>query len=186
MGLDDGFQRVGSDPFDVPLSARDRTRRLRGQLPAPVTAWTTYGPGDTPMGITVSSVLVVEGDTPSVLGLIAPMSDFWEAVAASKRFVMHALDSGHTRIADQFALRYPGDPFEGLDISRSDYGPLLGGVEIRARCTVSAYLDEGYSLLVRAALDDVELAADPTQPLVHYRGRYVTVGPRRKQQRDDR
>ena len=45
---------------------------------------------------------------------------------------------------------------------------------------MSAYLDEGYSLLVRASLDEAELAEDPTQPLIHYRGRYVTVGPRRK------
>lgn len=180
MGLDDGFQRIGSDPFEVPPSARDRTRRLRGQLPAPVTAWTTYGPDGTPMGITVSSVLIAEGDTPSVLGLIAPMSDFWEALRVSKRFVMHVLDAQHTRIADQFALRYPGGPFEGLEFSRSDHGPLLDGVEIRAMCTMSAYLEEGYSLLVRASLDEAELAADPAQPLVHYRGRYTTVGPRRR------
>lgn len=178
--MDDGFQRIGLDPFDVPLSARDRTRRFRGQLPAPVTAWTTYGPGETPMGITVSSVLVVEGDTPSLLGLVAPMSDFWEALVHSKRFVMHVLDSQHTRIADQLALRFPGDPFDGLAVSRSGYGPVLDDVGIRARCTVSGYLDEGYSLLVRASLDDAEIAADPAQPLVHYRGRYLTIGPRRR------
>ncbi|HET7522688.1 MAG TPA: flavin reductase family protein [Acidimicrobiales bacterium] len=180
MGLDDGFQRIGSDPFEVPPSARDDWRRLRGQLPAPVTAWTTYGPSGTPTGITVSSVLIAEGDTPSVLGLIAPMSDFWEALRVNKRFVIHVLDSQHTRIADQFALRYPGSPFGGLKFSQSDYGPVLDEVEIRVRCTMSGYLDEGYSLLIRASLDEMELAADPTEPLIHYRGRYVTVGPRRK------
>ena len=180
MGLDDGFQRIGSDPFEVQPSARDLGRRLRGQLPAPVTVWTTYGTGGTPLGITVSSVLIAEGDTTSVLGLIAPLSDFWEALGVSKRFVMHVLDSQHTRIADQFALRYPGSPFEGLGFSPSDYGPVLDEVETNARCSMSAYLDEGYSLLVRASVDDLELAADPTRPLVHYRGRYVTVGPRRK------
>jgi 3-hydroxy-9,10-secoandrosta-1,3,5(10)-triene-9,17-dione monooxygenase reductase component len=180
LGLDDGFHRIGSDPFAVPPEARDEARRLRGRLPTPVTVWTTYGPSRNPTGITVSSVLIAEGEPPTVLGLIAPLSEFWESVKTTKRFVMHVLDLHHTRVADQFALRYPGDPFEGLAVSASDYGPLLDDVATRAQCTLSSYLDAEYSLLVRAWFDDVELDSDPAQPLIHYRGRYLTVESRRQ------
>ena len=175
MSLDDGFHRIGSDPYAVPLDAKDHTRQLRGQLPAPVTVWTANGPNRTRTGITVSSVLVAEGDTPSILGLIAPLSEFWDAVQITKRCVVHVLGKHQTRAADQFALRYPVNPFEGLQVSTSEYGPVLDDVVTRARATLTGFVETGYSVLVRAALDEFELADDPPRPLIHYRGRYFTA-----------
>jgi flavin reductase (DIM6/NTAB) family NADH-FMN oxidoreductase RutF len=58
----------------------------------PVTIWTANGNEGRPEGITVSSILIGEGDPPSVLGLIAPDPSFWDAVRASKRFVVHVLE----------------------------------------------------------------------------------------------
>ena len=176
MSLDDGFHRIGSDPYAVPVEAKDPARRLRGRLSAPVTVWTAYGPDGSPAGITVSSLLVAEGDIPSVMGLIAPLSEFWEAAQVTKRFVLHVLGADQVRVADQFALRYPVNPFDGLSFSPSDHGPVLEGVATRARATLTAYFEAGHSLLVRGSLDDIELAADPPPPLVHYLGRYFTAG----------
>jgi len=132
-----------------------------------------------PAGITVSSVLVVEGEPASVFGLIAPLSDFWEAVIASKRFVVNVLDAHHVRAAEQFALRYPGDPFDGLTVVRSDSGPLLSDASTRFSSTLMAHFEAGYSLMVQGTLDEIELADNPVRPLVHYRGRYLTVAPPR-------
>ena len=178
MNLDDGFRRIGSDPFELPVDERDYVRRLRGRLPGPVTIWTSYGEAGLTAGITVSSVLVGEGEPPSVLGLIAPDSTFWDALRASERFVVHVLDRAQTRIADQFASRYPGDPFEGLSIASSDYGPVLSEVKTRSRATLMGFIDAGYSLLIRGSIDEVELDPNPADPLIHYRGRYFTTGIR--------
>ena len=82
MGFDDGYRRIGSDPF---LAAeQDSARRLRGRLTVPVTVWTAYDRDGIPAGITVSSVLVVEGEPPEVIGLLGPLSEFWDAVSHSK------------------------------------------------------------------------------------------------------
>jgi flavin reductase (DIM6/NTAB) family NADH-FMN oxidoreductase RutF len=178
VSIEDGFERIGSDPFELPLEERDHIRRFRGRMPMPVTIWTANGNEGRPEGITVSSILIGEGDPPSVLGLIAPDSSFWDAVRASKRFVVHVLDKAHARIADQFALRYPGDPFEGLSVVRSDYGPVLSDVTTRSAITFMGFIEGGYSLLIRGTIDEVELDADPTPPLIHYRGRYFTTSAR--------
>ena len=37
------------------------------------------------------------------------------------------------------------------------------------------YIDAGYSLLIRGSIDEVELESNPSAPLVHYRGRYLTT-----------
>jgi flavin reductase (DIM6/NTAB) family NADH-FMN oxidoreductase RutF len=179
VSVDDGFQRIGSDPFQLPVDQRDHVRRLRGRLPGPVTVWTAYEEAELRTGLTVSSVLIAEGEPPSVLGLIAPDSAFWDALRASKRFVVHVLDRAQTRIADQFALKYPGDPFEGLSVARSDHGPVLSEVSTRARATLMGNIDAGYYLLIRGSIDDVELDPNPTAPLIHYRGRYFTTGIRK-------
>ena len=176
MSIDDGFRRIGSDPFELPVDERDDVRRFRGRLPGPVTVWTSYAEAGLHEGVTVSSVLVGEGEPPSILGLIAPDSAFWDALRASKRFVVHVLDRAQRRIADQFALRYPGDPFEGLSIASSDYGPVLSEVETRSSATLMGFIDVGYSLLIQGSIDEVELDPNPTDPLVHYRGRYFTTG----------
>ena len=178
MSIEDEFKRIGSDPFELPLEKRDHIRRLRGRIPMPVTIWTANGNKGRPEGITVSSILIGEGDPPSVLGLIAPDSSFWDAVRASKRFVVHVLDAGHVRIADQFALRYPGDPFEGLSVVDSDYGPVLSDVTTRSAITLMGFIEGGYSLLIRGSIDEVELDPNPMQPLIHYRGRYFTTSAR--------
>jgi 3-hydroxy-9,10-secoandrosta-1,3,5(10)-triene-9,17-dione monooxygenase reductase component len=176
VNIEDGFQRIGSDPFELPLEERDRIRRLRGRFPMPVTIWTAQGDEGRPEGITVSSVLIGEGDPPWVFGLIAPDSSFWDAVRVSKRFVIHVLDKTQERMADQFALRYPGDPFEGLSVVRSDHGPVLRDVATRLAVTLVGFIEGGYSLLIRGSIDEVELDPKPVQPLIHYRGRYFTTG----------
>jgi 3-hydroxy-9,10-secoandrosta-1,3,5(10)-triene-9,17-dione monooxygenase reductase component len=178
VGIEDGFQRLGSDPFELPIEERDLTRRLRGRLAMPVTIWTAYEEEGLPTGLTMSSVLVSEGDPPTVLGLVAPDSAFWDAVRVSKRFVVHVLDSAHSRIADQFALRYPGDPFEGLRTLSSEYGPVVSDLKTRAVSSLMGYIESGSSLLIRGSLEEVELDPNPTQPLVHFRGRYLTTAAR--------
>src|ERR671913_178577 len=53
-----GAQIHSSDPFATPEQDKSPVRRLRGRLAAGVTLWTTTGPA----GLTVSSMMVADGD----------------------------------------------------------------------------------------------------------------------------
>lgn len=178
MSVDDGRRRIGSHPFEG-FSHPDQVRRLRGRLAAPVTVWTAYAGDGSAAGITVSSVMVAEGDPPSVLGLVGPLSEFWEAAQASKRFVVHVLAADAVRVAEQFAQRYPGDPFDGLVVNRTDWGPELADAATRVTCSLAGFLEVGYQILVRGRPVGLTLPEDGPRALVHYRGRYLTVAARR-------
>src|SRR4029450_3190115 len=95
--------RIGSEPpFAVPPDRRDPARRLRGRLVAPVTVWTAGRlPGGA--GLTVSSVLVAEGQPAHLLALIDPTSALWEAVQDTRSFVAHVLAAGDRALAERLS-----------------------------------------------------------------------------------
>jgi flavin reductase (DIM6/NTAB) family NADH-FMN oxidoreductase RutF len=177
MSPADGVRRVGTDPFATPPEERDPGRRLRGRMAAPVTVWCAWN-GDRPVGLTVSSLVVAEGDPPSVLGLVGPLSDFWQAAEETRRFVVHVLDADQVRLADQFAGRYPADPFEGASCTSTEWGPVLDAVPTRAFCRLTNSREVGFFLLVVAEISEVELAAG-SDPLVNYRAGYFTLRSRK-------
>ncbi len=179
MTLDDGTSRIGSNPFTTPIEAREPARRLRGRLAMPVTVWTAQGAAKNAAGITVSSVLIAEGAPSEVLGLVDPLSSFFEAARETGRFLVHVLASDQTRLAEKFALRLPGDPFEGEDVAPTPWGPALIRTATRAACTLHGTTEAGYAHLVRGRIDEIVLDEGAVQPLVHYRGSYLSTGPRR-------
>jgi flavin reductase (DIM6/NTAB) family NADH-FMN oxidoreductase RutF len=168
------MSRIGDDPFSTPPELRDPIRRLRGHLAAPVTLWTTQG-AHGPVGLTVSSLLVVEGAVGFVLGLIGPLTDFWEALQESRRCVVHVLGAADRRIAEVFAGHYPEpDPFAGLPVAGSAWGPVVELAGVRAYCELQDASELGYSLLVRAKIVDADLDR-VAEPLVYYRGAYARL-----------
>ena len=176
---EDGWVRHGGpDPFLTPEEKKDLSRRLRGRLASPVSVWTAWASDRRAVGLTVSSLMVGEGDPAFILGLVGPLSDLWEAIEASGRFVVHVLGANHVRLADQMAGRYPDDPFRGVSITEAEAGPVLTGIETRATCTLVDRREVGWSLLVHGRIDSVELGP-VERPLVHYRSGYVSTGPRR-------
>src|SRR5690242_17428201 len=92
-----------SDPFATPEEDRSPVRRLRGRLAAPVTLWTAPGP----QGLTVSSMLVADGDPGRVLGLIDEESELWAAIEESGRFAVAPLGPSDRQLADRFAGLMP-------------------------------------------------------------------------------
>lgn len=179
MGFDDGVSHIGSDPFATPVEARQPARRLRGRLAAPVTVWTAQNGAGSRTGITMSSVLVSDGAPPEVLGLVDPVSSFWDAVQEAGRFVVQVLADGQQRTAERFALRFPGDPFDEEEVVQTPWGPALGSAATRAGCTLLGSTESGYSLLLRARIDEIVLNERAVRPLVYYRGAYVATGPLR-------
>ncbi|MGD2061285.1 MAG: flavin reductase, partial [Acidimicrobiia bacterium] len=76
------------NPFAEPPDRRDPARRFRGRLSSPVTI-VTAGGGRDRTGLTISSLLVVEGEPAMVELVVGPTSDLWDAVAESGHFVIH-------------------------------------------------------------------------------------------------
>jgi len=163
------------DPFATPEGDKSDVRRLRGRLAAPVTLWSCFD-RERPAGLTVSSVLVADGEPGRVLGLIDEESDFWEAAAAAGRFAVTPLSPADQQLADRFAglMPAPGGVFATGDWTETPYGPVPAHVGTWAGCRLESHRPCGWALLVEAVIETVVAGPDPL-PLVHYRGRYRNV-----------
>lgn len=162
-----------SDPFATPDADKSPVRRLRGRLAAPVTLWSAPGPA----GLTVSSMLVAEGDPGRILGLVDEESDFWDAAAAAGRFAVTPLGATDQQLADKFAglMPAPGGLFAGDGWAATEYGPVPAGAAIWAGCRLEGSRPYGWALLVEATVATVTIGANAVEPLIHHRGRYRSL-----------
>lgn len=168
----------GDNPFVERPEQRDPVRRFRGRLTAPVTI-VTSGSGDDRAGLTVSSLIVIEGDPGLVLLAVGPTTDLWAAMEENGRFVVHVCQREDRHLAEVFAgLRpNPGGIFTGLETRGSDYGPVIEHLANRAYCRYIEREELGYSGLVSGEIVEIE-AGNITDPLVYFRGGYHTLdGP---------
>lgn len=170
--MDDRPGIHSEDPFEVPMSERDPIRRLRGRLVLPVTV-VTAGTGSEKAGITVSSLMIAEGDPGRVLCLVGDLSDFWFAVNETRKFVVQILSSSEIAIARRFAgiEPAPGGPFSGETLVATEWGPRLSKISNWAGCIMSLTQEVGYQQLVVGEVDHVELS-DLSDPLTYFRGSF--------------
>lgn len=163
------------NPFVDDPDSRDPIRRFRGRLSAPVTI-VTSGDANGRTGLTVSSLIVIEGDPGRVEVVVGPTADLWDAVAESGRFVVHVCAERHRAMAEVFAgLRpSPGGVFAGLESTQTEWGPVLDDLGDRAFCSFEDRREVGHSGLVFGTIDRVEVA-DLTRPLTYFRGRYHSL-----------
>lgn len=167
----------GDHPFLPPESERGPVRRLRGRLPSPVSLWTSAYDG-TPAGLTVSSVMIADGDPGYVVGLIDPDSDLWETLRQSGKGVVGLLGEPHRQLADAFGYvaPAPGGPFRMAEWIDTEWGPALAGTTWTGGTLTSADPPAvGWALEVRLEIEHVQLTADDQRPIVHRRGRYYVV-----------
>jgi flavin reductase (DIM6/NTAB) family NADH-FMN oxidoreductase RutF len=162
-------------PFLPPDGRRDPLRRLRGRMPAPVTVWAA-GAGQDRVGLTVSSVVVGDGDPAVVLGLVDEDSTFWDA--RPEVFTVNVVAAGQEYLADAFAgvVPAPGGPFTLGVWEQSDWGPVLRGSAgwLGVRRGAGDPRHAGWALLVEGTAEHVEVG--DTDPLAHVRGRYRDLG----------
>jgi flavin reductase (DIM6/NTAB) family NADH-FMN oxidoreductase RutF len=166
-----------SHPFADPESERDAARRLRGRLGGTVSLWTT-GTGPDRAGLTVSSLMIANGEPAHALALVDPDSDFAAGVQETGAAVVQLLEWPHRDLAEAFAglAPAPGGVFRLGSWTDTDWGPRLDGASAWAGVRVAAEPTEvGWSLLLDAAIEHVEIGEE-AQPLVHRRGRYVRPG----------
>ncbi len=164
------------DPWAVAPAERDPLRRLRGHLVLPVTVWLADVPdAGEPAGLTVSSVLIGQGDPGVLAGLVSPLSDLASAIQQSGApFVVHVLSGGHQRLAQHFAGELTAPP-DLLGTSPSPYGPVLDAVPDRAFCRSVAAKPFGWSLLVEAVVEAVEVSP-AGNGLAWYHGGFEVLG----------
>lgn len=160
------------NPFGTPSDQRDPARRFRGRLAAPVTV-ITAGNGDHRTGLTVSSLVVAEGDPSRVYFLLGSTTDLFYGLEETGKFVVHVLEAGDQALADVFAgLRpSPGGKFAEFPVEQSEWGPVLTDVKTRAYCTFEGGDEETFFIVAEGRVDKIEIA-DIDNPLVYFRGRY--------------
>jgi 3-hydroxy-9,10-secoandrosta-1,3,5(10)-triene-9,17-dione monooxygenase reductase component len=173
-----GVMSDALDPFATPTELRDPARRFRGRMVCPVTLWTS-GPPASPSGLTISSAMVAEGRPASVLGLVNPTAELWDALQEMQTFVVHLLERRHRRLAERFAGQFPspGGLFRDLATEPSEWGPKLLDVANRACCRLRSVRAAGYNQLVEGMVEATDVAALP-EPLAYYQGHYRGLGPR--------
>lgn len=177
LGESDGGASLHyGDPWASPPAERDPLRRLRGHLVLPVTVWLAEMPaGGGVVGLTVSSVLFSQGEPPVLAGLLSPLSDLAGVLEKpGAGFVVHVLGADQRRLAQHFAGELPA-PESMLVSTASAHGPLLEAVPDRAFCRSSAAKTFGWSLLVEAVVEKIEVA--PTKnALAWWHGQYRSIG----------
>ena len=159
-------------PFATPPQQRDPVRQFRGRLAAPVTI-ITAGSGEQAAGLTVSSLVVAEGEPPYLYFLLGSTTDLFYKLEQTGKFIVHVCEARHQALSDVFAgLRpSPGGRFAGLEVEDSEWGPVLTDFATRAYCTMLDSDEETYSVMVEGSVDKIELG-DIDDPLVYFRGRY--------------
>jgi 3-hydroxy-9,10-secoandrosta-1,3,5(10)-triene-9,17-dione monooxygenase reductase component len=162
-----------SDPFATPEEQRSPVRRLRGRLPSPVTVWTA-GEGSGRAGLTVSSILVVDGEPGRVIGVLDDESELWEAMRDTGRAAITMLHAGEHLLSDRMAglIPAPGGRFSTGEWTQTDWGPVPSHALTWAGVRLDGSRSLGFGLLVEATIEELHLDADPAPPLVHARGRY--------------
>lgn len=156
-----------SHPFADPDP--DPARRFRGRLTGTVALVTTER-----AGLTVSSLMVANGEPAQVLMLVDPDSDLAEGVARTGRAVVQLLSWRHRDLAEAFAgtSPAPGGPFRMASFVDTQWGPRLADAPTWAGLSLASATDVGWSRLLTCVVQELEVG-DDDEPLVHRRGRYV-------------
>jgi 3-hydroxy-9,10-secoandrosta-1,3,5(10)-triene-9,17-dione monooxygenase reductase component len=165
-------------PFLPPEDDRSGVRRLRGRIAAPVTLWMARTESGV-AGLTVSSMLVADGEPGRLLGLLDPESDIYAALMVSRVTAVSVLGWQHSALADAFAgvAPAPGGAFRMGDWRETDWGPVLSDTVGWAGCRLTEAEPRavGWGMLVEMVAERVEVGEDTGSAMAYRRGRYVRL-----------
>lgn len=181
-------------PWADPPGDRDPSRRARGRMPAPVTVWLApgdegpgteaagkgrlgvYRAGMGTIGLTVSSLVIAPGQPGRLAGIVSPTTDLGDLFASgsAKAFTVHILGQGHRELARHFAGDVPAQQ-AALRVEVGAAGPALAVVSDRIYCRDATCRAFGWSLLVEAEVQTVELG-ERRGALAWWSGAFVELG----------
>jgi flavin reductase (DIM6/NTAB) family NADH-FMN oxidoreductase RutF len=150
----------------------DPVRRFRGRLGGAVSLWTS---GEA--GLTVTSLMVANGDPAHVLALVDPDSDLRDALRETGRAVVGLLSWADRDLAEAFAgtAPAPGGPFRQADFVASAHGPRLARAATYAEVSLVDETEVGWSVLVACRVDRAVVGDEDGPMLGHRRGRYFRL-----------
>ncbi|WP_122817173.1 flavin reductase family protein [Nocardioides pantholopis] len=150
----------------------DPVRRLRGRLGGAVSLWTA-GEGAGRAGLTLSSVMVANGEPARLLGLVDPDSDLAEAVERTGAAVVQLLSWPDRDLAEMFAgtAPAPGGLFRQAEFEQTPWGPRLATASTWTGVRLESARPTGWSTLLTCTIEEV-VVGEEAQPLEHRRGRY--------------
>lgn len=127
-------------------------------------------------GITIASIMIIEGETPLCVVAVGPDTDFVSTASDTGGFVVHLLGADHRAIADTFALirPAPGGLFSSVAFTDTSWGPRLDDIPDVVGCGFVEAFPTGEQILVMGEIETLELS-DLTEPLIHFRGGYRTL-----------
>jgi flavin reductase (DIM6/NTAB) family NADH-FMN oxidoreductase RutF len=152
----------------------DPVRRLRGRLGGAVGLLTAGSAGGTRAGLTVTSMMIANGEPPRLLALLDPDSDVSDVLADHGRAVVQLLSWTHRDLADAFAgvAPAPGGPWRLAAFVETEWGPRLDAVTTWAGLRLESTATVGWSDLVTLVIEEVAVG-DDDRPVLHRRGRYL-------------
>ena len=167
-----------SHPFAAGDKDRNPLRRFRGRMASPVSIWAAAN-RENRAGWTLSSFLLADGDPGEVMGLVDEESVLADILAETTTVTVNLLGWDQRALADAFAgvAPAPGGPFALAEWTDTEWGPVLldslGWIGARLRPDAD---HAGWSLLLRAVVERVEMPANPADDLLCYvRGRYRSL-----------
>lgn len=155
----------------------DDVRRFRGRLGGAVTLWTAGTP-ENRAGLTVTSLMVANGEEPLVLALVDPDSDLLSVLRETGRAVVTLLAWADRGLAEAFAgtAPAPGGVFGQAEFEDTPHGPRLAGAATYAEVGLRSESDAGWSVLVTARVDRAVVGTEGGPMLGHRRGRFFRLG----------
>ena len=151
----------------------DPVRRFRGRLGGAVTLWTAGR-----AGLTVTSLMVANGEEPQLLALVDPDSDLLEALRESGRAVVSVLAWTDRDLAEAFAgtAPAPGGAFRMAAFVESHHGPRLASATTYAEVELVDESEVGWSVLVTCRIETAVVGDEDGPMLGHRRGRFFRLG----------
>jgi hypothetical protein len=136
-----------------------------------VSLWTS-GSERSRAGLTVSSLVVANGDPARILGLLDPDADLTETLIATGTAVVQLLRGPDTDLAEAFGGTgpAPGGPFRLGQWEQTAYGPVLVG-RSHALVRLESTREVGWSVLAETIVEELSVVAGD-DGLEHRRGHY--------------
>lgn len=168
-------QRAGGDTATGVVGAELRSAMSR--FATGVTIISSQGPGGNPVGTTATAVSSLSLDPPLVLICLAHSSATLGAVRKHGAFGVNILASHQQELSDACARPSDSQIWESITHRAGTTGtPRLDEALAHLECVVEHHLPGGDHEIVVGRVIDVELGSEGREPLLHYRGAYLSAG----------